>query len=243
MCLKSCYYPPNIAMYPGYHGGDAFLRFGPISIGIYAEVRNLHTVNTRLVVGMWNRQRQIQKEIISLESIDEVESFLNEKIMGILHSYRCDTFSERARIWNYIREALPIGISDQEFGIIIVRMGLVQISIKRIKARFRGDTRGSLLPQRPLPNRPCHVSARLEPFRQRYGGWREIGEWKITSKRASATVKARHKGAPRRPAHRRTGVELREFDAILGELIEHWGFYIHLTIASEVAIAEIIGND
>ena len=81
--------PPHIAIHARDHGRLAFVLIAPRFVGVDAVVGHFLAVTRSacsLVVGVGNRQRQVQEERTVLIRLDELEGFVDNQIVAVVHS-------------------------------------------------------------------------------------------------------------------------------------------------------------
>jgi len=102
--------------------------------------------------------------------------------------------------------------------------------------------------QAPLADRPGGIAGLLEPLgqRDRLGGNRLLSlglDRAVVADVGVAGVQARHQHAPRRRADGRAAVALREADSLGGHAVQGRRADFLLSVAPQLAVSQIVGQD
>ena len=135
------------------HGGLALLRRRPGFAPVDAEVGNLHAIGLCFVVGMRNRERQIEKERRLGVVRDEIQRLLGEQLLGIddfLGGHATAEFLSGDGRDDVGQRHLRL-VAPEEIGIVVVGMVLVQVAEPVVEAFLLGVP---VVPASPSPHLP-----------------------------------------------------------------------------------------
>ena len=119
---------------------------------------------------------------------------------------------------------------------------------KGVKALIDGVAFGGGIAQAPLAKSPCGITGLFEQFRKgigavRYGVLTLRPDLIITPYRSMACVLTGHQYGTGRGAYRASGVMLSEQHPLLRELVNIRCSYFFLSIAPQITISQIVGNN
>ena len=231
----------DVAVHAPHHGGEVLLLLRPVLAGKRALVGHLHAVVAGLVVGVGNRVRQVEEERAFLRAVDERQRLLRKEVVTVLFPLAGDAHAAGVFVGDNVRQRHPLAVSPQERGPVVVGVALVGVPEEVVEPLFPGGTGGVVVAQAPLADTGGGIAGRLEEF----GHGHAIGfEPLALPHRGGVTdVQARHQREPRRGAHGRASVMLREADALGSQAVEAGRLQALLAVAAEVAVAEVVGQD
>jgi hypothetical protein len=218
------------------HGGVAFVGTGPIFVGIRPEIRHLRASGRRLalegVVRMRDDHAPVEEKRLVLVSVHESDRFIGETIIRV----------NGVRLLGFV--------APEEFRIVVVGVGLVEIAEEVVEALFARDARHgfAFVAESPFADERGGVAL----FFQDSGhggvlGAEGLGERVflsgISTDAGVALMLAGHEHAARRGAYRCSGVEMGEPHAFSGHAVDVGGLDDFLAVATGFPIAEIIGED
>ena len=225
------------------HGGENRRGgFHPVGGSAVGQIERLveQAIIGRREFSVRQRQGQVQEERLGAMPL--------EKGQGLPHEEVVDVGLFRESIVAGQRDFL--GVAVDEFGIVVMGVGVVEKPVKGVKALAPGNARRALFSQTPLPDAPGGIAGGLQhpghrdivgleadPARFARGIVTEIGANPLV-----AGVEARHQGAARRGAFG-GAIEVGELQALAGEPVNRRRLVAMLPVAAQLAIAVIVGEN
>lgn len=152
--------PAHVTVHSTDHGGLPFVLIAPGLVAVDAVVRNLLAVTSgpsALVVGVGNRQGEVEGKGLISVSLHEVQSFLCDQIVAVVDSLggiaTGVTTGSRSHLEDGILQPHLALVAPQKLGIVIVRVALVQIAVEIVETLIQGKAgpcSRQILPQTPL---------------------------------------------------------------------------------------------
>lgn len=235
------------------HGGEPFLRLGPILLGELAEVGHFHALIAGLVVGMGHVHGEIEEKGLLVLLPNEAESVLREEVGSVIYLLHRHPAARLRKLRvlpalplrsHFVLQLFHLAVADEELGIEIVSVPHVDVAEEMVEAYVVGigEIVGSA--DAPLAHAGCGVTRLLEDRGQ--GGLIRLDDDRLggiaTHHRASH-VPTREQNAAGRGAYRATRVELSETHTLRRHLVETRRLKCLLTEATEIAVTEVVGQD
>ena len=243
----------DVAVEAGDHGGVALVLGRPIGGGIGAvigDMRAVFEVAISLVVGVRDDRAPIEEEGAGLMLGDELEGFVGEEIIGIEQTVAGVTAAVVADGGDVVGQGDFGFVAPEELGEVVVGVVLAEVAEEVIEAMVAGQAAFGFadVAEAPFADERGGVAGLLEDAGHgeilgAQGLGERISRAGVAAHAGVAVVLAGHEDAPRRGADRGAGVELGEPQAFARHAIEVRRLDDVLTVATEFAVAEIIGHD
>ena len=200
--------------------GETTFRGGPVGpLRELSDVRQVHTALAGLVVRVGDRRCEVEEERPLPVPLDESERLFEEQVLAPDLLFGREAGSELAFVRHDVRERHPLFLADQIGREVVVRVCLVEVAEELVEALVVRDPGRVLVAEAPLADEGRRVARVVEDLRDGDVTGLERDAEVPTDARATR-VPAGHQHAPRRRAHGRPRVELREAHALGGHLVE-----------------------
>ncbi len=236
--------PANIGIHPGNHCGLVLFRLGPGLVVVGHIRRHLHAVSgaagflvvrVRYGVGKEEEKRPVAVQTFRLVHSDEIQSGGGEHVRHVDLLLASTVLREfRLPLIARLRIHAP-----EIVGVVVMGVSLVQVTdevIESLALRHPGAVRFA---EAPFAYEGGQVPGILQHLGQGtvLGAERQVG---IAANPGVAGMLTSHERGARGSAHGTARVELGEADAFGSQLVDVRRLELRLTIASEVAIPQIV---
>ena len=108
------------------------LRLGPVIAGVFAVVGDLHARPACFVVGVGQRDGEIEEEGAVFVAVDERERFVSDEVVAVLDLLRGDAAAEVAVAGDDVLERDAFFVPHKEGRVVVVGVVLVEVAVEFI---------------------------------------------------------------------------------------------------------------
>ncbi len=243
--------PADVAVQPRDHRGLALVRVRPGLARVLPVVGHLLAVaggGLRLVVGVGDRDRQVQEEGLRAALVDPAQGRVHDHVVRVLDPGARPARSLLVLLLGDVAQRHAGLVAEEERGVVVVGVALVEVAEEGVEAHAVRVAGGARLAQAPLAEEGRRVARVLEEVGERalalaQGLDREGPAAGVAPHAGVAGVAPGHEHGARGRADRRAGVEVGEAQALGGQPVEVRRANELLAVGADVAVAEVVGED
>ncbi len=129
----------DVVIHAGDHGGMAFHGFGPVEVGVGAEIGDFHAEFAGLVVGVGDGEGEVEEERTGGVFADETECIGREEVMAVVLADGSDAGAGGEGVAQDVGEFDPGFVPPEEGWVMVVGVVLVEIAEEVVEAMSGGQ--------------------------------------------------------------------------------------------------------
>ena len=245
--LKAIQQTAYVGVHSGNHGRRALLGVRPVHLLVASVVGHFHAPRARLVVGVGNRQGEIQHKRPFPVPVDEGQRRICDKVVAVGDLVEGFAGAVSAPWFGHsvARHRYAVLVMEKKFGIVIMRVPLSEVAEKIIETLPVRVARRVRTAQPPFAHKRRPVSGFLQHLGEGHDRIGErllsVGQYFLVSPDVRMPcVPPVHEYAARRSAHGRTGIELRKPEAFRRHAVQPGRSDAGLSVRAYVCVAEVV---